>query len=242
MADPKWDRLAASAGAVAAAILAVQAFLVTPPPAFRDPPPGVVDYYARHGSGIQAQLFLTGIAGVFFLWFLGSLRSYLREAEGGTGRLSAVAFGAGIAASGPVAAGALATAALAHLSSGFELRSLAEYGPLTDQVGMAGAAPTLHAIRLLSYTMSWFALGPLLAATAVVVMRTAVLPRWHANFGYALFALSLLAGLGLFVDDGALAPGGAIAYVAFGLFLVWLALTSIVMMQRMGAEEEAPPG
>jgi hypothetical protein len=86
--------------------------------------------------------------------------------------------------------------------------------------------------------MSWFALGPLLAATAVVAMRTGALPRWHANFGYALFLISLLSGLGLFVDDGPLAPGGAIAYVVFALFLVWLAATSVLMMQRLAAPPE----
>jgi hypothetical protein len=33
----------------------------------------------------------------FFLWFLGSLRAVLRRAEGGVGRLSAVAYGGGLA-------------------------------------------------------------------------------------------------------------------------------------------------
>ena len=38
-------------------------------------------------------LFLAGAA--LYLWYLGSLRTWLHDAEGGTGRLSTVAFGAG---------------------------------------------------------------------------------------------------------------------------------------------------
>ena len=34
--------------------------------------------------------YLWGVAGIFFLWFLGSLRAHLRVAEGEAGRLSAV--------------------------------------------------------------------------------------------------------------------------------------------------------
>jgi hypothetical protein len=38
-------------------------------------------------------LFLAGAA--LYLWYLGSPRTWLHDAEGGTGRLSTVAFGAG---------------------------------------------------------------------------------------------------------------------------------------------------
>lgn len=43
----------------------------------------------------QSMLFLAGAA--VSLWFIGSLRAYLMRAEGEGGRVSAIAFGAGVA-------------------------------------------------------------------------------------------------------------------------------------------------
>jgi len=220
MTDTNWERLAAGTGVAAAALLAVQGIIAGLPPPFDEPAEGVLDYYREDVSAVRAQLFLLGLAGMLLLWFLGSLRSHLRQAEGGTGRLSAVAFGAGIAATGPISAGVLAAAAL------------------TQGVEDPVAANILHDLRLLSYTMSWFALGPLAAATAIVALRTGVFPGWHVWFGYSVFAAGLLAGLGIFVDNGTAAPGGLIAYVVFALFLAWLAATSILMVRRLAAPED----
>jgi hypothetical protein len=46
-------------------------------------------------------------------------------------------------------------------------------------------------LRLLSYTMSWFALGPLAVAVVVVAFPTGAFPRSHAWFGYVVFSAAL---------------------------------------------------
>jgi hypothetical protein len=228
MADPKWERYAAGTGLGAAVLLAVQAFLAPLYPMYEDSAFTVIRYYHTNASAIRVQILFTGLAGVLFLWFLGSLRSYLRGFEGDLGRISAIAFGAGVAATGPAAVGALVTAAAAHITSG----GWFPYAPLQQApLPGPGAVGPLHELRLLSYPLTWFALAPLLAATAVVAARTGAFPRWHMNASYVVSVLSLGAGLSILIDTGAFAPGGAYDLILFGLFLVWLGVTSWMIMQ-----------
>lgn len=56
----------------------------------------VVAHFAGNRGAILAQRMLFLAGGALYLWFLGSLRGFLRRAEGGTGRVSAIAFGAGL--------------------------------------------------------------------------------------------------------------------------------------------------
>ncbi len=237
MNDPRWERLAAWTGAAGAVLFVVQAVMVKVPPMIEDSIPVVGRYYVDHRAGIQAQMFLTGIAGVLFLWFVGTLRSYLRQAEGGTGRLSGIAFGSAIAASGPVTAGALAASVLA-LEVGRiagPAPAVAPLRPLGPGAIAAGAAiRILHDTRLMSYSISWFALAPFVAAVAVVSIRTEAFPLWHAWFGSALFVLAIASGAGVFAGSGAFAPGGAVSYATFLLFLVWTFVTSALMAREIG--------
>ncbi|MGH2529294.1 MAG: hypothetical protein ACRDH0_08195 [Actinomycetota bacterium] len=229
MADPNWERYAAGTGLGAAVLLWVQAFVAPLYPGFDDAPLEVARYYQSNAAAIRVQMLLTGLAGILFLWFLGSLRAHLRRAEGDTGRVSAVAFGAGIAALGPASVGVISTATAAHIA-GSGLPVSAMTGPREAQLlaGLIAVAP-LNDMRLLAYALGWFALAPLLAATAVVTARTGVFPRWHMNASYALFLLSFVAALSVLLDSGPFAPGGAYNLVLFGLFVLWLGTTSWLM-------------
>lgn len=55
-----------------------------------------VSYFGERDTVVLGS-FLVMLSVVFFLWYLGSLRAVLRRAEGGVGRLSAVAYGGGLA-------------------------------------------------------------------------------------------------------------------------------------------------
>jgi hypothetical protein len=233
MAEPNWERYGAGAGLGAAVLLAIQAFFAPLYPSFEDSPLAVAQYYRENASAIRVQILFTGLAGVLFLWFLGSLRAHLRSSEGDVGRISAVAFGSGIAAVGPIAVGVLATATAAHLAGAVAREGWFAYGPLKQIVqvpGLAAVVP-LHDMRLLSYALTWFAVAPLLAATAVVSARHGTFPRWYMNTSYALFVLSLGTGLSVLIDTGLFAPGGVYDLILFGLFVVWLGITSWLIMQ-----------
>lgn len=92
MADPRWERLGAATGIVFVVLSVLALFIGGQPGAA----PDVVQYFIDNRGRLLVQSFLAGLASIFFLWFLGSVWSYLRAAEGGTGRLSAVAFAGGI--------------------------------------------------------------------------------------------------------------------------------------------------
>lgn len=243
MAEPNWERYGAGAGLGAAVLLAIQAFFAPLYPSFEDSPLAVAQYYRENASAIRVQILFTGLAGVLFLWFLGSLRAHLRSSEGDIGRISAVAFGSGIAAVGPIAVGVLATATGAHLAGAVAREGWFAYGPLKQIVqvpGLAAVVP-LHDMRLLSYALTWFAVAPLLAATAVVSARHGTFPRWHMNTSYALFVLSLGTGLSVLIDTGLFAPGGVYDLILFGLFVVWLGITSWLIMQAYAPPTSAEP-
>ena len=151
------------------------------------------------------------LAVFFFLWFVGSLRSFLRPAEGGTGRLSAVAFGGG------VAAGALYLARFTmSVAAAFRAD---EPGGIGDQ-----AATTLFDLGRLLFTAAVpMALAVLLVATAIVGFRTAMLPTW-------------LAWVTVVIAVGQLSVGWIVHYV----FLAWVLFMSVFLYLR-GAKTQAAP-
>jgi hypothetical protein len=239
MAEPNWERYGAGAGLGTAVLLAIQAFFAPLYPSFEDSPFAVAQYYRENASAIRVQILFTGLAGVLFLWFLGSLRAHLRRSEDETGRISAVAFGSGIAVVGPLAVGVLATATAAHIASrvvGFSATIALAQGELPALV----AVGPLHDMRLLSYALTWFAVAPLLAATAVVAARHGTFPIWYVNASYALFVLSLGTGLSVLIDTGLFAPGGVYNLILFGLFVVWLGITSWLIMQAYAPTPAQP--
>jgi hypothetical protein len=243
--DPRWERAAAGAGIGAAVLLAIQTVVAPLYPWYDDPLPRVSIYYAANASAIRVQVLLTGAAGVLFLWWLGSLRVHLRRAEGDPGRLSVVAFGSAIAASGIAGLGALATLVATR---GDVLASAHAILVPSDVGSVAIVSAVGHELRLASYTLSWFALAPMLAAVAVISARDGAFPRWHMNASYVLTVLALATALSVLIDTGPFAPGGVYTLVLYGLFVVWLGLTSWLTMRALEppttvstAPDEPPP-
>jgi hypothetical protein len=157
----------------------------------------------------SASALLGALAMVPFLWFLGVLRSTLRLAEGGTGRLAATAYAGGI------------------VLVGFALVDGALQFATADSVGDVPAGVTQSISVLYSDFFVGFPVGfgTLLLATAVVLLRTRVLPMWLGWF-------ALVLGIAAFL--------GPIGFVAFLVFPVWVAIVSMVLYQR-GEPAAAPP-
>ncbi len=95
MNETRWQRWAAASGFVALAFGAAAVALERPWPSTSDPD-GFPAFLAANRGAILAQSMLFVISAGVFMWFLGSLRSFLIEAEGATGRLSTLAFAAGM--------------------------------------------------------------------------------------------------------------------------------------------------
>src|SRR5881275_3345645 len=97
VADAKGRRWDAATGIGFAIFSIVALALPGTPPKADDPTSKIASFLGDHRKEVLVGNFLFGIAAIFFVWWLGTLRSYLRSAEGGEGRLSAAAFGGGVA-------------------------------------------------------------------------------------------------------------------------------------------------
>jgi hypothetical protein len=219
MAEDRWERLGAATG-ILFVIFAVAALLFVSTP----PEPGasteeVVAYSVENRDGLLIQSYLFGLSGIFFLWFLGSLRAYLRRAEGDTGRLSAVAFGAGIATFSSFGTGTGIAAAVAYSIAG-------QADP--------GVTEALSRVVTLAFTGTAFPLIVLVASTVLVGGRTKSLPRWHGLLGWGLLPVALVSSLATFFSEGPFAPGGLYGYVFFGVFLLWVLGASIHLTRQAG--------
>ena len=226
MEGSRWERLGAAAGIVFA-ILAVATILLVPqsPPAADDSLRQIQAYFGEHRDGLLMAGYVTGLALAFALWFVGTLRSYLAQAEGGTGRLASVAYGGGLVAGAMALVGTAVTSALAF--------SVA-------QNAVPGSQPVLRALFDLgnmAFSLAWFPIVVLVGATALVSYRTGALPVWHARISGALSIAFIVAATSAFVERGALAAGGAYGYVMFLLFVAWILVTSILVLQRTRTPE-----
>jgi hypothetical protein len=146
------------------------------------------------------------LGGLAFLGFVTGLRAFLRRAEGDSGTLSNLVFGAGVVftAVWSVSAAAIAAVPYAVQVSGAPVnnadlvRVLPQLGGLLLEVG-GGFAGIL-----------------LVLATSVLTFRTRVLPRWLAWLGI-LVAISLVFD----VIYGNILP-----------FVGWVGVTSIALLRR----------
>jgi hypothetical protein len=205
------DRVAAVAG-----VLFVVAFVVgqyvAPDLVYPEEQVGGVQltFYVNYENALRAQAILFGLASALLLVFVGGLRAFLTRAEGQDPRLTPVVVAAGAVAAGLVLLRAAIVVALTALR-GNEVGVHAQ--------GSAWAARALFYLEGAVRDMVLFPFAVFLAAAAVVLLRTRVLPGWLGWVGAALaslvgvLAVGLPAGLDIAPLDQAIALL-ALAWVA----------------------------
>jgi hypothetical protein len=169
------------------------------------------DWVQANDTELIVGAIVFGFGVLFFLWFLGSLRASLIEAEGGTGRVSTIAFASGVAASI-----SMMFSVLPHGQAAFDIDSMSD----------TSAAALVHMGDAFFGGTQLFAI-PLLAATALVILRYGPLPRWLA--WASLFIALVLAS-------------GPIGF--FGVFIglpPWVLATSVLLYRRPAGEPETAP-
>ncbi|WP_433518744.1 hypothetical protein ACQP2T_26535 [Nonomuraea sp. CA-143628] len=219
MGDTTWERWGAASGLVSVAVGA--AALIFERGGVRPNAPGneITDFYLRNGQAqlTQSLLFTAGAAAL--LWFAGSLRAFLARAEGGTQRLSTLAFGA-----------AVAQAAMNLLAQAF-------------QVGLAGAPhggqvpPALISIMDAVFILANVPLAVMLAAVAMVSLRTHAFPSWLGWLAALAAAAHALLSASIVTGSGPLAAGGWLATALYPALTVWLVPAAITMIVRIGHGE-----
>jgi hypothetical protein len=205
------DRVAAVAG-----VLFVVAFVVgqyiAPDLVYPEEQVGGVQltFYVNYENALLAQAILFGVASMLLLVFAGGLRAFLARAEGQDPRWAPVVLAAGAVAAGLVLLRAAIVVALTALR-GNEVGVHAQ--------GSAWAARALFYLEGALRDMMLFPFAVFLAAAAVVLLRTRVLPRWLGWVGAGLavlvgvLAAGLPAGLDIEPLDQAIALL-ALAWVA----------------------------
>jgi hypothetical protein len=135
--------------------------------------------------------------------------------EGGTGRLSAVAFGSGVA-----------WITLNLAAQAFQV------GVANDPKGEAQIAllETMTAV----FTVANLPLAVMLVAIAVVSLRYRAFPLWLGWFAVVAAGAQAMLWLATVIQSGPLASDGWLSFALYPFFLVWLIPATVLMMYRAG--------
>jgi hypothetical protein len=154
------------------------------------------------------------LGGLAFLGFVAGLRAVLRRAEGDSGTISSLVFGAGVVFTAVWSASAVALAAIPYAVEFSD-------APVSDP-DFVRVLPQLAGLLLL--LGGGFAGILLLLATSTLIFRTGVLPRWLAWFG-------ILVAIALVVD---------VTYMNIVPLLAWVVGASVVLLMRQDVTATAP--
>jgi hypothetical protein len=223
--DALGRRFDAATGLLAAILIAVGFGLPGSAPTADDSVADITNFFVDKRGSLLAGVYIVGLGMVFYFWFLGSLRSYLRAAEGGEGRLSSTAFGAGVA-SGVLTIGAAA------MFAGISF-DIADEG---DDI----LVRALFDVASQVFTAAGFPAAVLIGAASISAARSGALPLWACRAGMLGALYQLPAATAVFVKSGPLAAGGFLTLVALFVFIVWLGVVSVLIYRRGGVPPPAP--
>ena len=212
MNETRSERWSAGSGLAAFVVGAVGGALERGWPSAGDPA-GVATFIATNRTAILAQSMAFVLSAGFYLWFFGSLRSFLSRREGGTGRLSTLAFGAGFVWAG-----------LQMAAQAFQV------GVAIAPVG--GPEPTLLWTMAAMFSIANLPLAVMLFATALVTFRTHAFPIWLGWLSVVAAFAQMLLFAGTVVRSGPLAPNGWLTYALYPVIAVWLLPTTLVMIKQ----------
>lgn len=220
-----WERAGAAAGIAFVAFL-LASFLVIPdaPPALDDPAAEIRSFFADNSSAFQASAFLTGLAGIFFLCFLGSLASVLGAVGHEQARMTILAAGA-------------VTIALAFAGTAVTDTLATRIAAESDQAVIRA----LYYVQAFAVSFMGFSLAVFVGAVTIAAAGTRLLPAPVVWLGYALMPAWVIAGCGVFVESGAFSPTGAVGFVVLLVWIAWVLAVSASLLRRSGrtAPEDA---
>ncbi len=168
-----------------------------------DTPEEIRDYYTDNEGRVFGGFFILVASALALLWFATTVRSVLAGAEGEPRSLTALAFGAGVATSALIVAGAAAFVAPVDV---------AQDGGRLDP----GAADALNTAAYFLMTGGIMIASLLVLATSLVAQRTAVIARWLGWLGLVVAPITFFAPL----------------FFPVLVFLLWVVIVSVVLLMR----------
>ena len=200
----RWQRWSPVSGFVFVALFALAAVVLG---STGDTPEEVRDYYEDNEGRVFTGFFLLVASALALLWFVATVRNALARAEDEPRPLTALGYGAG------VAAGALIVAGAAAFVSPVDV---AQDGGRLDP----GAADVLDTAAYFLITGGVMVASLLVLATSLVALPTGVLPRWLAVLGLVVAPIAFLAPL----------------FFPVLAFLAWVVILSAVLLARSTTE------
>lgn len=216
-----WERWA-RAGGIGFVVFAVAAFVVGgEPPKIGDPAADVVVYFDGERSQVLASSFLFAVALGFWVWFGGTLANNLRER--GEGRVAATIIGA---VSAFVAVQLVTTAINAMLAH--SVARDGDEGVVQALFGLTWGLDVLAAIPSAVFFL----------AASMGLMRARMVPPWLSWAGFGVAALFILRSTN-WAREGFWSPTGEYLFILIPLALLWILITSIVLVRSAPAPATA---
>src|SRR3954471_16599461 len=209
-------RVTAMAGLLLAVFFLVGLLLPGTPPKADDSVQKITVFLTDKRSELLAGNFILGLGGAAFLVFASGLRRYLAAAGRDADGLAAAAFAGAVAGVSLLLAGAA-------VLNGIAFEAAPAGGDLVR--AFFDTASSLFAVAGL-------ALFVFFAAASWAAARAGAFPVWATWLGAAAGVLQLLGGIALFAKSGLFASGGAIAYVAPLVSLVWTIGVCVMLLRQ----------
>jgi hypothetical protein len=203
MNDSRWERFALLGGVVFVVLDAVVAVVGGEPPGGAASASEISAYFADHAAGLEAGLWLFGIAAGALIWWSGSLWRWMVRAEGGSARLAVVSI------IGLVLAGALSLAASAVWAA------MALH---VDAVG--SSAPFTYALGGLMLAASGFGVATHVLATSIVGWHARALPVWLVGCAVLSAAAFIVSGVLTATSTGEAAK--TVGLAGYVLWCLWI--------------------
>lgn len=206
-----WEKLGAAEGLWAAALLAIQFYVLTTTTA--DPSAADATFAAAllgERMAWEWMTFLRIVAGLMIVWWMGSLAGRLRLAEGEPGRLATIAFGVGTVWGAAWLLSALFNSAAVLFAADYANPAAAR---------MAGTL-SMEVVYVLTPSIAFV----LTLAVAFVAGRFGGFPRWYTLATWGTAALLLVLAVVDWYGTGSLSE----AIMAVGI--AWMAVTSAVLI------------
>lgn len=216
-----WDRIAAGTGLLFVALV-ILAILVADFPALSQPPDAIAAFFQAEQDSVQLNAVLWAFGTVALLWFAGSVRAHMADAELGQNRVSTLAFG-------------FAAVAVALILVTLSLSSGLAY-TIADRAD-AGVTAAIFELRHMLQVFTTYALAGFVGAAGIAILRAVALPRWLGAAGLVAALLLVASGLAPLFQGSSLPPGKVFGNIAFYAFLAWVAVTSVLLIARLGMPE-----
>ena len=178
----------------------------------------ILAFFMENEGEVRWQAFFFGLAGMFLLWFGGTLAAALRRAENDpAGRQPAIVVASAATGAALFWLGVISWAAIAS--------GIAEMDEAT--------ASGLYHLGSVAFVITDFPAAVFVWAASLASLRTRLLPGAAARLGAVVGAVLVLNAAGrMLFDEPTFAPGGVVGTGAFLLFVVWVLVVSGLLAWR----------